>query len=208
MLIVEQLSGRWKVKHPAIKPLAARAHELLAGFERWSIRHERRENNKQADAMANLALDDPRAAAAAERGGALVMGDIGPIGSANIGSAAAIFDDRGRVLLVKHTYGNFNWSLPGGLALPAEEPSLAAARELREETGARPRAGRDLGRLLRGRPRLRADAPFRLPVPRAGSHRCSRRRSARSPGRPATAAPISDFTENRIRDAHGGAYRS
>jgi len=70
MLIVEQLSGRWKVKHPAIKPLAARAHELLAGFERWSIRHERRENNKQADALANLALDDPVGAAAAERDGA------------------------------------------------------------------------------------------------------------------------------------------
>jgi len=68
MLIVEQLSGRWKVKHPAIRPLAARAQALLAQFERWSIRHERRENNKQADAMANLALDDPVAAAAAERG--------------------------------------------------------------------------------------------------------------------------------------------
>ena len=70
MLIVEQLSGHWKIKHPAIKPLAARAQALLAGMDRWSIRHERRENNKQADAMANLALDDPRAAAAAERGGA------------------------------------------------------------------------------------------------------------------------------------------
>jgi ribonuclease HI len=70
MLIVEQLSGRWKVKHPAIKPLVARAQALLASFERWSIRHERRENNTQADAMANLALDDPAAAAAAERGGA------------------------------------------------------------------------------------------------------------------------------------------
>ena len=70
MLIVEQLSGRWKVKHPAIKPLAARAQALLAGFDRWSIRHERREFNRQADALANLALDDPRAAAAAERGGA------------------------------------------------------------------------------------------------------------------------------------------
>lgn len=69
MLIVEQLSGRWKVKHPAIKPLAARAQALLAGFDRWSIRHERREFNRQADALANLALDDPRAAAAAERGG-------------------------------------------------------------------------------------------------------------------------------------------
>ena len=30
MLIVEQLSGRWKVKHPAIKPLVARAHALLS----------------------------------------------------------------------------------------------------------------------------------------------------------------------------------
>lgn len=67
MLIVEQLSGRWKVKHPAIRPLVARSQTLLAGFDRWSIRHERRENNKQADAMANLALDDPIAAAAAER---------------------------------------------------------------------------------------------------------------------------------------------
>jgi len=69
MLIVEQLTGRWKVKHPAIRPLVARAQALLAGFERWSIRHERREFNRQADALANLALDDPAAAAAAERRG-------------------------------------------------------------------------------------------------------------------------------------------
>ena len=65
-LIVEQLSGRWKVKHPGIRPLAARAMELLRQFDRWSLRHERRENNVQADAMANLALDDPAAARAAE----------------------------------------------------------------------------------------------------------------------------------------------
>jgi probable phosphoglycerate mutase len=70
MLVVEQLSGRWKVKHPGIKPLAARALELLAAFDRWSIRHERRESNRAADALANLALDDPRAAAAAEARGA------------------------------------------------------------------------------------------------------------------------------------------
>jgi probable phosphoglycerate mutase len=68
MLVVEQLSGRWKVKHPAIKPLVTRAQALLAGFERWSIRHERREHNRQADAMANLALDDPAAAARVEAG--------------------------------------------------------------------------------------------------------------------------------------------
>ena len=66
-LVVEQLSGRWKVKHPSIKPLVAQAQSLLAGFERWSIRHERRASNFAADALANLALDDPEAARAAER---------------------------------------------------------------------------------------------------------------------------------------------
>ena len=67
-LIVEQLSGRWKVKHPGIKPLVARARALLAEFDHWSIRHERRESNRAADALANLALDDPDAARAAEQG--------------------------------------------------------------------------------------------------------------------------------------------
>lgn len=62
------------------------------------------------------------------------MGDIGPVGNANIGAATAIFDERGRVLLVKHTYGRYNWEIPGGIALPSEPPSVAAQRELREET--------------------------------------------------------------------------
>jgi 8-oxo-dGTP pyrophosphatase MutT (NUDIX family) len=63
-----------------------------------------------------------------------LSGDIGPIGSANIGAASAIFDGRGSVLLVKHTYGHFNWEIPGGICLPAEPPSVGAQRELREET--------------------------------------------------------------------------
>jgi ribonuclease HI len=67
-LVVEQLVGRWKVRHPAIKPLVAQAHALLAQFARWSVRHERRESNHAADALANLALDDPAAAEALERG--------------------------------------------------------------------------------------------------------------------------------------------
>ena len=68
-LVVEQLSGRWKVKHPQIKALVARAQSLLSQFQRWSIRHERRASNFAADALANLALDDPDAARAAESAG-------------------------------------------------------------------------------------------------------------------------------------------
>ncbi len=46
--------------------LWAEARELLAGFERWSATHEPRATNKAADALANLALDDPAAAARLE----------------------------------------------------------------------------------------------------------------------------------------------
>jgi len=33
-LVVEQMSGRWKIKHAALQPLAARARELADGFDR------------------------------------------------------------------------------------------------------------------------------------------------------------------------------
>lgn len=65
-LVVEQLSGRWKVRHPQIVPLVTAARAELAGFRRWSIRHEPRAANRAADALANLALDDPAAAILAE----------------------------------------------------------------------------------------------------------------------------------------------
>jgi alkanesulfonate monooxygenase SsuD/methylene tetrahydromethanopterin reductase-like flavin-dependent oxidoreductase (luciferase family)/ribonuclease HI len=67
-LVVEQLSGRWKVKHASIKPLVAKVQSLLTRLHRWSIRHERRASNFAADALANLALDDPEAAVAVEAG--------------------------------------------------------------------------------------------------------------------------------------------
>jgi 8-oxo-dGTP diphosphatase len=52
-----------------------------------------------------------------------------------LGSAAAILDDAGRILLVKHSYGRLNWELPGGLAESGESPVETVTREVREETG-------------------------------------------------------------------------
>ncbi len=52
-----------------------------------------------------------------------------------VGSAAAIFDREGRILLVKHNYGRRNWELPGGRVEPGESPMEAVVREVREETG-------------------------------------------------------------------------
>ncbi|MBD8505561.1 bifunctional RNase H/acid phosphatase [Hoyosella sp. G463] len=56
-LIVEQMSGRWKVKHPDMIPLSRRAREIAAGFESVSYTWIPRAENKHADALANRAMD-------------------------------------------------------------------------------------------------------------------------------------------------------
>lgn len=55
-LVVEQMMGRWKIKHPAMAELAAQARELLTGTP---VRFEwiPREINTRADRLANLAMD-------------------------------------------------------------------------------------------------------------------------------------------------------
>ncbi|MFV8050998.1 bifunctional RNase H/acid phosphatase [Mycobacterium sp. 48b] len=56
-LVVEQMSGRWKVKHPDLVPLQRRAAELAGGFERVSYSWIPRERNSHADRLANEAMD-------------------------------------------------------------------------------------------------------------------------------------------------------
>jgi ribonuclease HI len=56
-LIAHQVTGRYKVKHPDMKPLHAEALRALRGFERWSIRPVPRAQNADADALVNQALD-------------------------------------------------------------------------------------------------------------------------------------------------------
>ncbi|MEU5966807.1 bifunctional RNase H/acid phosphatase [Streptomyces globisporus] len=58
-LVVEQMSGRWKIKHPDMKPLAARAAAILPPS---SVTYEwiPRAQNKHADRLANEAMDAGR----------------------------------------------------------------------------------------------------------------------------------------------------
>jgi len=57
MLVIRQLEGAWKVKHPNLKPLHARATALLAEWEHVDLGHVRREDNADADLLVNAALD-------------------------------------------------------------------------------------------------------------------------------------------------------
>jgi ribonuclease HI len=58
-LIARQLTGVYKVKHPAMKPLHQQAISALRGFDRWGIRSVPRAQNARADALVNQALDAP-----------------------------------------------------------------------------------------------------------------------------------------------------
>lgn len=55
-LVVEQMAGRWKIKHADMKELAAQARELASAVTDWTW--VPRERNQAADALANEALDE------------------------------------------------------------------------------------------------------------------------------------------------------
>ncbi len=57
LLLVQQMLGKYRVKHPNLIPLFQRAKTMTGRFRRFSIRHTLREGNKDADRLANLAVD-------------------------------------------------------------------------------------------------------------------------------------------------------
>ena len=56
-LVVEQMSGRWQVKHPDMKPLARKASGLVRDFEKVTFEWVPRAQNTHADRLANEAMD-------------------------------------------------------------------------------------------------------------------------------------------------------
>lgn len=56
-LIVRQIQGLYRVKHPDLKPLFAEAVRRISRLDRFRIEHVRRERNTQSDHLVNLALD-------------------------------------------------------------------------------------------------------------------------------------------------------
>lgn len=57
-LLVKQLNGEYKVKNEGLKPLHAKAKDLIGKIGDVSVKYIRREMNKEADALANKAVDE------------------------------------------------------------------------------------------------------------------------------------------------------
>lgn len=57
LLLVNQMNGVYRVKHPNLIPLYQRAIRVARGFSSFSVSHVRREQNREADRLANEAMD-------------------------------------------------------------------------------------------------------------------------------------------------------
>lgn len=59
LLVIQQLAGKWKVKHANLRPLHEQARRLLDEYEDADLAHVPREQNTDADLLVNAALDAP-----------------------------------------------------------------------------------------------------------------------------------------------------
>lgn len=58
-LMIRQLEGRYRVKNAGLKPLYAQVRSLLGAYDDVVLEHVPREENTDADALVNAALDLP-----------------------------------------------------------------------------------------------------------------------------------------------------
>lgn len=116
-LVVEQMSGRWQVKHPDMKPLARTAMELVRGFSRVTFEWIPRARNSHADRLANAAMDAGTAGPAAA-GSATGADEDGGLFAADPGRDADLADpgraDVTTVVVIRH--GETTWGAVGRYA--------------------------------------------------------------------------------------------
>ncbi|HJQ00929.1 MAG TPA: bifunctional RNase H/acid phosphatase [Jatrophihabitans sp.] len=123
-LVIEQMSGRWQVKHPAMRPLRQQAGELAAEFDRISYQWIPRAQNSHADRLANEAMD---AAAVLEQPESEPAGSAEPV-SAWVPSDTAPT----RLILVRHGVTELSLSrrFAGRSDLPLTSLGIDQARRI------------------------------------------------------------------------------
>ncbi|MFE7791161.1 bifunctional RNase H/acid phosphatase [Streptomyces sp. NPDC057460] len=122
-LVVEQMSGRWKIKHPDMKPLAAAAARILPAS---AVTYEwiPREKNKHADRLANEAMDAGKRGKQWEPSASTAALDLppvsGPPGDAAAGAAkarAAMSTSRGTAATPQVGWGAADLGAPATFVL-------------------------------------------------------------------------------------------
>lgn len=145
-LVVEQMSGRWRVKHANLQPLAARASALVGSFERVEFEWIPRAENTHADRLANEAMDIQNGDAVESTAGAASSSTAPSSGaSSGAGSSGAVaqpvawtgaMGSPTRFVLVRHGQTRLSvdrrYSGRGDVALTAlgEQQASAAARRV------------------------------------------------------------------------------
>ena len=120
-LLVRQMQGRYKVRSPDLRPLYERARKMAAGLEMFAIEHVRREQNSDADALANAALDGP--------GNSAAQAGVVQTGVAQGGVAQAGARPAGRTIRAQFRAGALHPLDPQELeALALEEGSVVRLR--------------------------------------------------------------------------------
>ena len=140
-LVIEQLSGRWQVKHPDMKPLAARASELLHAFKSSSLTWVPRAQNSHADRLANEAMDaglagrtwSPGTEAADGPGSAATDGEPVPDPAAVL--PGALPSGATKVVVVRH--GETTWGAEGRFAGREDVPLTSRGRRQASSVGDR-----------------------------------------------------------------------
>jgi ribonuclease HI len=92
-LLVKQMRGQYKVKSGDLKPLFERAKKMSQSFASFQIRHVYREQNREADALANEAMDEvsgARPAPSENRNSKFETRNSAPISNAAVNSAIKV----------------------------------------------------------------------------------------------------------------------
>jgi probable phosphoglycerate mutase len=133
-LVVEQMSGRWQIKHPDMKPLALQAKSLVRQFDKVSFAWIPRERNKHADRLANEAMDDAAAGRTWSRR-VLSAGADSPVEVATTPMRTASLEPPTTLVLLRH--GETRMSVEKRFSGPTSEPLTARGEAMAEAAAAR-----------------------------------------------------------------------
>ncbi|MGW0776292.1 bifunctional RNase H/acid phosphatase [Streptomyces sp. NPDC002835] len=122
-LVVEQMSGRWKIKHPDMKPLAAEAARV---FPPGRVTYEwiPRERNKHADRLANEAMDAGKKGKQWEPSRSMAALDARDAEAARVVGDAAVGAAKARAAMGRTT-AEVSAEAPAGVGLGAPGPATA-----------------------------------------------------------------------------------